>query len=89
MTLIRNNPGSKQERRISAQSRLEKLIERYEMFFQTDARTLVVGTTEFMRQEIVTKARIAKNELKVLTERIAKGGRKSTKKTGVNTGRRM
>lgn len=65
MTIPKNFPGRKHQRRISA---LKRLLE--------SGR----GNSEDST---------VKKEISVLESRIAKGGKKSTKKVGTNTGRRM
>lgn len=91
MTLIRNNPRSKYIRRISAAERLEKLITSYENYLATElSAEYVQGSPQDVeKQDFFRKLSIAKRELIVLKERIAKGGSKSTKKSGANIGRRM
>lgn len=83
MTTLKNTPGAKHHRRISAAERLEKLVLKYKLL----AVSPELG--ELASSEIERKLGIAERELIVLKERIAKGGRKSTKKSGANTGRRM
>lgn len=85
MTKIANNPVSKRSRRISAAERLEKLIERYEAFLETNEQILFVGNLAFNRQQMEYKLRSAKAELIVLKERIAKPGNLRTKKNRTNT----
>lgn len=82
MTLVRNFPGRKNERRISALKRLEKRIEMYEKF--ESGELIPISPASWTE-----KLRSSRRELTILNSRIAKGGRKTTKKVGSNIGRRL
>ncbi len=85
MTKPVNFPGRKNERRISVAKRLEVSIGNYYQMLREESGVPAPLT----RQQVVTKIHVAERELVVLRERIAKGGKKSTKKVGTNIGRRV
>jgi len=81
MTKPVNFPGNKNDRRIGAMERLEESIRKDNEILADQSNGFL-----FNFKELAEGLIIKMKELATLKERIAKGGKKTTKKVGANTG---